>query len=95
MSIAELEQTSALRILAYLKTKKKASRTDLRRNINASTSALYNALAKLKRLNLIKEESQETFPFTVKVSLTSKGEKIAEHVEEIEKLLRKAYSSSS
>jgi len=88
MNITQLEQTSALRILAYLKKKHEASRTDLRRNIDASTSALYNALKKLKNLNLIKEETQKTFPFTVKVSLTQKGEKIAQHVTEIEKLLK-------
>ncbi len=87
MSIAELEQTTALRILTHLLKAEKASRTELRKNIEASVSAIYNALPKLKRLRLIDEESKETFPFTVKVSLTEKGRRVAKHLEKIEAIL--------
>ena len=87
MSIAELEQTTALRILTHLLRAKKASRTELRKNIDASVSAIYNALPKLKRLRLIYEESKETFPFTVRVSLTQKGRKVAEHLDKIETII--------
>ena len=87
MRIAELEQTTALRILTHLLKAKKASRTELRRNIEASVSAIYNALPKLKRLRLIYEESKETFPFTVEVSLTQKGRRVAEHLDKIETIL--------
>jgi DNA-binding HxlR family transcriptional regulator len=87
MSIAELEQTTALRILTHLLKAEKASRTELRKNIEASVSAIYNALPKLKRLKLIDEESKETFPFTVEVSLTHKGRRVAEHLAKIEAIL--------
>jgi len=87
MSISDLEQTTALRILIYLLEKGKASRTDLRRDIEASVAAIYNALPKLKNLTLIEEESQEKFPFTVHVSLTRKGQKVAEHLVEIDSIL--------
>lgn len=32
-------------------------------------------------------ESKETFPFTVEVSLTQKGRRVAEHLEKIEAIL--------
>ena len=66
---------------------KRASRTELRKNIEASVSAIYSALPKLKRLRLIDEGSKETFPFTVEVSLTEKGRRIAKHLAEIEAIL--------
>jgi len=87
MSISDLEQTTAIRILIYLLEKGKASRTDLRREIEASVAAIYNALPKLKNLTLIEEESQENFPFTVHVSLTRKGQKVAEHLAEIGRII--------
>jgi len=87
MSISNLEQTTALRILLYLLEKGKASRTDLRRNIDASISAIYNALPKLKKLGLIKEEGHETFPFTIHVLLTPKGRKVAGQLTLINKIL--------
>jgi DNA-binding MarR family transcriptional regulator len=87
MSISDLEQTTALRILVYLLKRGAASRTDLRRDIDASVAAIYNALPKLRKLGLIKEEGKESFPFTIHVSLTEKGKKVAEHLEEIERIL--------
>jgi len=86
MSLAQLEQTAALRILALLHKREKASRTDLRQQIQASIDAIYNALPKLKDLGLINEESKERFPFTVEISLTQKGRMVGELVVEIEKM---------
>jgi len=87
MSISELEQTTALRILIYLLKRGTASRTDLRKDIDASVAAIYNALPKLRKLGLIKEEGKGSFPFTIHVSLTEKGQKVAEHIAEIERIL--------
>jgi DNA-binding HxlR family transcriptional regulator len=50
-------------------------------------SQIYNTLPKLKKLRLIHEESKETFPFTVEVSLTQKGRRVAEHLTKIESIL--------
>jgi DNA-binding HxlR family transcriptional regulator len=87
MRIGELEQTTALRILLHLHQHGKASRTELRNSINASTAAIYNALPKLKKLQLITEKTQTTFPFTVEVTLTEKGKKVATYLDQIEKTL--------
>jgi len=87
MSLSKLEQTAALRILALLHKKERASRTDLRQQIQASIDAIYNAVPKLKDLGLINEESREKFPFTVEISLTQKGRRVAELVVDIEKML--------
>jgi DNA-binding MarR family transcriptional regulator len=89
MIIAELEQTTALRIILHLYKEEKASRTDLRKNIDASIAAIYNALPKLRNLGLIEETKEEAFPFTVVVTLTKKGKKVASHLSEIEKILAK------
>jgi len=89
MAIAELEQTTAIRMMLYLYKEKKASRTDLRKNIDASTAAIYNALPKLKKLGLIEETKEKAFPFTVEVKLTEKGKKVACHLLEVEKILAK------
>jgi len=87
MTITELEQTTALRIILHLYKQNKASRTDLRKNIEASTAAIYNALPKLRKLGLIEEAREGAFPFTVEVTLTEKGKKVASHLFEIEKIL--------
>jgi len=87
MSLSKLEQTAALRILVLLKKREKASRTQLRQQIDASIDAIYNAIAKLKDLGLINESGREKFPFTVEVSLTEKGRKVAELVANLEKVL--------
>jgi len=87
MSISDLEQTTAIRILLYLLRRDTASRTDLRRDIDASVAAIYNALPKLRKLGLIKEEGKESFPFTIHVSLTEKGKKVAERLAEIDRIL--------
>ena len=77
MSLSKLEQTAALRILVLLNKKEKASRTELRQQVDASIDAIYNAIAKLKDLGLIHESGKEKFPFTVEISLTENGKKAA------------------
>jgi len=87
MSLSKLEQTAAMRILVLLNRKGKASRTQLRQQIDASIDAIYNAIAKLKDLGLINERGKEKFPFTVEVSLTEKGKKAAELAAKLERVL--------
>ena len=82
-----LEQTSLPRILEYLLEKHKASRTDLKNNIEASQQAIYNALPLLKNNGLVKETKGKDFPYKVEIELTEKGRKIAEHISEISKLV--------
>jgi len=84
--IRKLEKRAALQILLYL-LNGGASRTDLRKNIDASVDAIYSALSILLKLGLIKEETLEKFPFSVVVKLTEKGRRIAALLAEIEKIL--------
>ena len=87
MPLSDLEKAAALQILAYLNKKGEASRTDLRQNIDAAIKTIYSTLRVLMKLSLIEEISLERFPFTVKIRLTEKGQSIAEHLVEIEKIL--------
>jgi len=82
-----LEQTALPRILVYLLRKKKASRTDLKNDIDASQQAIYNSLPILKKCGLINEISEEVFPRRKLITLTEKGMRVAEHLAEIEKIL--------
>jgi len=62
--------------------------TDLKNKVNCSLSALYTALGKLKVAGLIQEDLEDTFPRRRLISLTGKGKKVAEKLEEIERILR-------
>jgi len=85
--LGTLEQTSLPRILVYLLKKEKASRTDLKNNINASQQAIYNSLPILLKEGLIEEAAEEVFPRRRLIFLTEKGRAVAEHLVEIERIL--------
>jgi len=74
-------------MLIYLKENPEASRTDLRKNLNASIDAIYSTLPIMMNLGLIEEKTLDEFPFSVVISLTEKGRIVAEHLVEIERLL--------
>jgi len=82
-----LEQTTLPRILVYLLRKEKASRTDLKNDIDASQQAIYNALPILKEHKLIKEISESVFPRRKIIALTDRGRKVALCLAEIERIL--------
>ncbi len=87
-SLKVLEQTCAPRILVLLFRKKEPlTISALRRMINSSQDALYNALKLLHDNGLIVEEREEDFPRRRLISLTGKGWKVAELLVEIEKVL--------
>lgn len=81
-----LEQTSACRILVLL-TKEAYPVSEIIRQVGSSQQAIYNALRKLKDAGLIQEELETDFPRRRLISLTEKGRKVAEKLEEIEKML--------
>jgi len=82
-----LEQTALPRILVYLKTQKKASRTDLKNNIQASQQPIYRSLQMLYDTKLIEEVKAEGSPRRKDVVLTPKGHRLAEALEKLEELL--------
>jgi len=86
-----LQKSGVLEILLYLRKYQKASRKDLRDNIDVALETLYKtSLPTLKRLNLIEENVIEKFPRTIYIRLTEKGMKIAEKLSEINELLEGA-----
>jgi len=87
-SLKVLEQTCAPRILVLLFRKKEPlTISALRRMINSSQDALYNALKLLYDNGLIAEEREEDFPRRRLISLTDRGRKVAELLVEIERIL--------
>ena len=87
MKIDGLEKRAALQILVYLGKNKQATRTDLKKNINAGIDTIYSTFPVLKSLGLIDENVRKSFPFTVTIHLTDKGKQVAHHLVEIEKIL--------
>lgn len=83
-----LEQTSACRVLVYLLKSKSSTVSDILNKGNFSQTSLYNALRKLKDAGLIQEELEQEFPRRRLISLTEKGRKVAEKLEEIEGILK-------
>ena len=80
-----LEQRGAIRFLLYLLRKKqKVAISDALQDLNVGQSALYTAIDKLAKANLIKENKDSNFPFPRTFSLSDKGERIAKKLEEIE-----------
>ncbi|MBC7113208.1 MAG: winged helix-turn-helix transcriptional regulator [Candidatus Methanomethyliales bacterium] len=82
-----LEQKSACRVLVYLLENDSSTISDILNKGDFSQTSLYNALRKLKDADLIQEELEKEFPRRRLISLTEKGKKVAEKLEEIEKLL--------
>ena len=84
--LAILEQTAFSRILVYLKTQRKASRTDLKIAIKASQQPIYRALQILYDRKLIEDVTPEGSPRRKDVILTPKGHRLAETLEKLEEL---------
>ena len=86
MEIRKLEKRGALQLLFYLSKNEGVSRSKLR-NVKASVDAIYSTLDVLKDLKLIEEKKLEEFPFSIVVSLTEKGYRVAETIIELENRL--------
>lgn len=63
------------------------SLNELREKSDLSNQTVYNNARRLKEMNLIQEELEESFPRRRFISLTEKGRKVAEKLEEIERIL--------
>lgn len=66
----------------------KLSLNELREKSELSNQTVYNNARRLKEMELIQEELEQEFPRRRLISLTEKGRKVAEKLEEIEKILR-------
>ena len=87
--IAKLDEVKAtLRVLLYLHENKEAKLTSIMKGIPVGQKALYTAISTLTQLQLTEEKTSKDFPFTRNFILTQKGQEIAKHLTEIEKILR-------
>lgn len=89
-----LEQTSLPRIIVHLHGVGKASITDLRHDIRACQSAIYKALALLKKNGLIAEERVPGFSRRRDFKLTEKGLEVAGILIELQKALMEQQKDS-
>jgi predicted transcriptional regulator len=87
MLTSQLEQTTAIRILFYLKENKEVKMTELMRKLRSSQHPIYTALGILKELKLI-EEKITTYPLTRLFILTEKGHLVAVALQRIEEILQ-------
>ena len=89
-----LQQVGAIEFLLYLLKKEKVKVSDALRDLEVGQVALYNALDKLIKADLISERRGDRFPFPRFFILTDKGRRVAEHLVEIEKILVKEKGES-
>lgn len=82
------EDKATLRVLLYLHENKEAKLTSIMKGIPVGQKAVYTALSTLTELQLVEEKTSKDFPFTRNFILTQKGQQIARHLTEIEKILR-------
>ncbi|RLI99417.1 MAG: hypothetical protein DRP08_07190 [Candidatus Aenigmatarchaeota archaeon] len=83
-----LEQEGAIEFLLYLYRKEKAKVSEALHDLEVGQSAFYTTLRKLMNAGLIIETRGERFPFPRFFTLSDKGRRVAEHLAEIEKILR-------
>ena len=79
--------TVAARLLMALKAHGPQSQIELTKSAKVAASAARYNLELLREMGLVKEERAGTFPFKILYSLTEKGEKVAELLEQLKRLL--------
>jgi len=83
-----LEQEGAITFMIYLFKRNKVNISTALKDLEIGQSALYTTLRKLLQANLIAEVKEDRFPFSRFFVLTDKGRKVAEHLVEVEKILK-------
>jgi DNA-binding PadR family transcriptional regulator len=79
-----------VRFLVFLYQKGSVPISHIRWQIKGGQRTIYGIIGRLKELGLIKEESEEEFPWRRVIKLTDKGVLVAEKLGEIQALLEKA-----
>jgi DNA-binding PadR family transcriptional regulator len=78
-----------VRFLVFLYQKGSVPISHIRWQIKGGQRTIYGIISRLKELGLIKEESEEEFPWRRVIKLTDKGVLVAEKLEEIQAVLEK------
>jgi hypothetical protein len=82
------ELTSIIRVILYLSKHSKSNVSTIIANSNAGQKAFYSAKKFLEDYQLLDTETKTTLPYNELYSLNERGKKIAEHLAEVEKILR-------
>ena len=81
------ELSAVIRVILFLKKHPKSNISTIINNVTAGQRAVYSAKKYLQDNNLLEIETRTTLPYNDIFSLNEHGQKIAEHLEEIQKLL--------
>lgn len=81
------ELTAVIRVILFLKKHPKANISTIISNVTAGQRAVYSAKKYLQDNSLLEIETKTTLPYNDIFSLNEDGQKIAEHLEEIQKIL--------
>ncbi len=81
------ELTAVIRVILFLKKHPKSNISTIINNVTAGQKAVYSAKKYLQDNNLLEIETITTFPYNDIFSLNEHGQKIAEHLEDVQKLL--------
>ena len=84
-----MEHTRTVRFLVFLYRKGSVPISHIRWQIKGGQRTIYGIIGRLRELGLIKEESEEEFPWRRVIKLTEKGVLVAEKLEEIQAVLEK------
>ena len=87
-SLSDLEKTGALQILNYIYQETEVLRYQIEDNVEASSSTVGSSLRRLGQMGLLEERRE--IPQKRFISLSEKGKKIAEHVHEMDRILRES-----
>ena len=83
------ESRAVARVMLFLEKHPKSNISTIINNVTAGQRAVYSAKEFLETNNLLEIEVNTTLPYNAIFSLNAKGQKIAQHLEEIQKLLEK------
>ncbi|MCW4024517.1 MAG: hypothetical protein NWF01_05720 [Candidatus Bathyarchaeota archaeon] len=81
------ELTAVIRVILFLKKHPKSNISTIINNVTAGQKAVYSAKKYLQDNNLIEIETKTTLPYNDIFSLNEQGQKIAEYLESIQKIL--------
>lgn len=87
LGVEVLEHTRTMRFLIFLHKKDSVPISHIRWQIKGGQKTIYDIIRRLKEASLIKEETEQEFPWRRAIKLTPKGVLIARKLEEIQLIL--------
>ena len=85
-----LEKEAIVVVFLYIVEKGKTHSRNIMRDLPVAQTAAFATVKRLKEARLIKETQQHTFPFTKVLEPTEAGKQVADHLQEINKILEAA-----